>query len=134
MTNKFITLNQQQLFFIHKQSEREAPREACGLLAGKDGVVTMVIPVNNAEPGSSRFRMDPKAQLRAMELVDIEGLEFLAIYHSHPKGKYYPSDTDVREHAYPVISVICSKVGRKWASQAFWIENGRFEEVPILSA
>lgn len=132
MTDKAITLNEQQLFMIHKQAEKESPREACGMLAGKNGVVTLVLPVQNTEQGKTRFRMDPRAQLRAMELIEIEGLELLAIYHSHPKGKYHPSETDVRESTYEVVNVICSKVGRKWNSRAFWIEKGAFTEVPIV--
>lgn len=134
MTEKFISLTVQQLYSIHHFAQQEAPREACGLLAGTAGVVAMVIPVKNIASGNTRFQMDPRAQLRAMELIEIEKLELLGIFHSHPKGDNQPSSSDIRESAYPVINVICGRAGRKWNSRAFWIENSSFVEIPIVYA
>jgi proteasome lid subunit RPN8/RPN11 len=134
MTEKFISLTVQQLYSIHHFAQQEAPREACGLLAGTAGVVAMVIPVKNIASGNTRFQMDPRAQLRAMELIEIEKLEMLGIFHSHPKGDNQPSSSDIRESAYPVINVICGRAGRKWNSRGFWIENSSFVEIPIVYA
>ena len=126
-----LQMTQAQLFSMHKQAQVEEPKEACGLLAGKDGIVTMVIPVQNIAAAKTKFQMDPRAQLRAMELIDIEKLELLGIYHSHPKGPSYPSATDLRENQYQVIHVICSKAGRKWMSKAFELDQYNFVEVPL---
>jgi proteasome lid subunit RPN8/RPN11 len=109
----------------------QAPLEACGLLAGKNGVVDVVLPIKNAAGSAVRFRMEPRAQLRAFEQIEVSGQEILAIFHSHPKGSSTPSPTDLREAAYPVVYIIWSPVGRKWQTRGFWIENGRAVEVPL---
>jgi proteasome lid subunit RPN8/RPN11 len=109
----------------------EAPLEACGLLGGRDGVATVVYPVKNAAASPTRFEMDPKAQLRAMNQIEAEGLELVAVFHSHPKGPSILSPTDIREVAYPVVNIIWSRVGRRWQARGFWIENGHAAEVPL---
>jgi proteasome lid subunit RPN8/RPN11 len=75
--------------------------------------------------------MEPKAQLRALEQIEGEGLELLAIFHSHPKGPSMPSATDIAEAAYPVVNIIWSKAGRRWQARGFWIEAGLATEVPL---
>ncbi len=109
----------------------QSPLEACGLLAGKNGIVEDVLPVKNAAASAVRFRMEPQAQLRAFKQIETSGQEILAIFHSHPKGSSTPSPTDIREAAYPVVHIIWSPVGRRWHARGFWIENGQVLEVPL---
>jgi proteasome lid subunit RPN8/RPN11 len=80
----------------------EAPREACGLLAGRDGAITRVIRCANvhATP-TTRYLIDPREQLRAFRAIDAAGEELLGIYHSHPVSQPYPSPTDRAEAHYP---------------------------------
>lgn len=87
----------------------EAPNECCGLLSGKENVVSEIYKIGNLPaddpavadlkvPPDRRFRyvMDPKEQLRAFKTMRTSGTELLAIYHSHPHSPAYPSATDVR--------------------------------------
>jgi len=131
MNNHSLTLNQAHHYAMQRHVNFEAPLEACGMLAGKDGVVELVLPVKNAEASRVRFKMDPRAQLRALEQIEAEGLELLAIFHSHPKGPSVPSPTDIAEAAYPVVNIIWSKAGRRWQARGFWIEAGHAAEVPL---
>lgn len=101
------------------------------MLGGKQEVVELVLPVKNAAASRVRFQMEPKAQLRALEQIEAEGLELLAIFHSHPKGPSMPSATDIAEAAYPVVNIIWSKAGRRWQARGFWIEAGLATEVPL---
>ncbi len=83
-------------------AHREAPREACGWLAGRDGRITRIFPVANAaqEP-LTQFLMEPEAQLRAMRKVEAMGLDLVGTYHSHPRTPATPSARDGKLAAYP---------------------------------
>ena len=126
-----LTLKRKQMFAMQRHINYEAPLEACGLLGGKDQVVELVLPVKNAAESKVRFKMDPRAQLRAMEQLESLGLEILAIFHSHPRGPSEPSPTDIEEALYPVVNIIWSKAGRRWQARGFWIEAGQVTEVPL---
>jgi proteasome lid subunit RPN8/RPN11 len=131
MDNHLLTIKRTHMFAMQRHINFEAPLEACGLLGGKDGFVELVLPVKNAAESRVRFQMDPKAQLRAIEQIEAEGLEILAIFHSHPKGPSVPSPTDIAEAAYKVVNIIWSKAGRRWQARGFWIEDGHAAEVPL---
>lgn len=131
MGDHSLLLKQAQMYAMQRHINYEAPLEACGLLGGKNGHVELVLPVKNAAASPVRFSMDPKAQLRAMQQIEMEGLELVGIFHSHPRGPSEPSKTDIEEARYPVVHIIWSKAGRRWQTRGFWIENGRAEEVPL---
>jgi proteasome lid subunit RPN8/RPN11 len=80
----------------------EAPREACGLLAGRDGGITRVIRCANVHPTpTTRYVIDPREQLKAFRSIEAAGEELGGIYHSHPVSQPYPSPTDRAEAHYP---------------------------------
>ena len=126
-----LNLNRAHMFAMQRHINFEAPLEGCGLLGGKNQMVELVLPVKNAAESQVRFTMDPRAQLRAMQQIEAEGLEIVAIFHSHPKGPSVPSSTDIAEAIYPVVNIIWSKVGRRWQARGFWIEDGQAVEVSL---
>jgi proteasome lid subunit RPN8/RPN11 len=126
-----LILNHAHMFTMQRHINFEAPLEACGLLGGKNQTVELVLPVKNIAASRVRFKMDPRAQLRAMDQIESEGLDLVAIFHSHPKGPSFPSPTDIEEAVYPVIHIIWSKAGRRWQARGFWIEAGQALEVPL---
>jgi proteasome lid subunit RPN8/RPN11 len=80
----------------------EAPREACGLLAGNKSGVTRVIRCANVHPTPiTRYVIDPREQLKAFRSMDAAGEELVGIYHSHPVSQAFPSPTDRAEAHYP---------------------------------
>jgi proteasome lid subunit RPN8/RPN11 len=131
MTDRSLILSRAHMFVMQRHVTQEAPLESCGILAGKAGRVELVMPIKNAIESKVRFQMEPRAQLRAMQQIESEGLEMLAIFHSHPRGASVPSPTDIQEAAYPVVNIIWSKAGRRWQARGFWIEAGKVEEVPL---
>jgi proteasome lid subunit RPN8/RPN11 len=131
MSDHSLVLKRAHMFAMQRHINYEAPLEACGLLGGKDGRVELVLAVKNAAQSKVLFQMDPKAQLRAMEQIEAEGLDLAAIFHSHPRGPSAPSPTDIQEAAYPVVNIIWSKAGRRWQARGFWIEEGHAVEVPL---
>lgn len=119
-----------------------SPLEACGLLAGKEGLVEEVIPIANQSQSQVRFRMDPVEQLKAFNRIEAAGLDLLGIYHSHPSGQATLSATDIAEAAYPVVQVVWSRSVPQtseaglhpegdWQARGFWIESGNLTEVTL---
>jgi proteasome lid subunit RPN8/RPN11 len=87
---------------IVAHARQEAPREACGLLAGRNGTITRVIRCANVHgTPTTRYIIDPREQLKAFRAMDSAGEELLGIYHSHPVSQPYPSPTDRAEAHYP---------------------------------
>jgi len=78
--------------------------------------------------------MDPTEQLHALDWIDSNGLELLAIFHSHPTGPETVSVTDIKEAAYPVVNIIWSRNNGPWQARGFWIETGRVTEVELRIA
>ena len=108
----------------------EAPLEACGLLAGRNGVSEAVYPIPNALHSPTRYRMEAEAQVRAFFALEEAGLELMAIYHSHPQGPPLPSSIDVREATYPVPYIIWAPLGQTWVARAFLLQ-GPLKEIPL---
>jgi len=77
------------------------PFEVCGLLAGKDGAVVKHFQIPNAARSMTYYSMDPKPMLHAMNEIDDEDWDLLAIYHSHTHTEAFPSPTDVELAFYP---------------------------------
>ena len=109
------------------------PNEACGFLAGRDGVVTRFLPAVNAEPSPYFYRIDPMDQLRIQDDIDDAGEEVVAAYHSHTRSPAFPSRTDLDlagpfEGAY----VICSLASDPPVLKAFTLGAGRITPRPLL--
>ena len=71
------------------------PQKVCGILGGKEGVVSTIIPVSNIAPIDEHYSMDPGEQLNAMKELQEKGLEMLGIYHSHLDNPAYPTVADI---------------------------------------
>ena len=108
---------------------REVPREACGLLEGRDGVVARVRPMTNVDQSPISYTMDPLEQLRAQKAMRAEGHQLLGIYHSHTASPAYPSQTDVQLATYPdVLYVVASLATQPPTANAFRMRDGRIIE------
>lgn len=87
------------------------PNEACGILAGAGNRVAKVYPMSNSEPSPISYFMEPKEQFRVMKELRQEGLNMVAIFHSHPQSPAYPSVKDVslafyQDAVYVIISLM----------------------------
>ena len=75
---------------------QENPNECCGILAGKDGLISALYRVRNSTPSPYRYVMDPKDQMNVMKESDELGRDLMAFSHSHTHSPAYPSETDTR--------------------------------------
>ncbi|WP_460172111.1 M67 family metallopeptidase [Thermus sp. FJN-A] len=107
---------------------REAPREGVGLWAGRREV-ERVFPLPNVHPNPlTGYLAEPVALLRALKEMEREGVQLLAIYHSHPQGPAYPSPTDILEARWRVPYVIFGTDGFR----AFLLPEGQEVGVAVL--
>jgi proteasome lid subunit RPN8/RPN11 len=114
---------------VIEHARREYPLESCGILAGKNGKITKVYPMENTETSSSSYLMAPEEQLKVFREVEEAGLELSAIYHSHPHSPAFPSQRDVDYAFYPdslnlIISLMDPKVPQVGV---FQIEDGKID-------
>ena len=73
--------------------------------------------------------MDAQEQLNAFLEMDEQGLDLLAIYHSHPDGINRPSPQDLKEFHYPgVVSLIGCKEETQWTFEGFIIKENKFRK------
>ena len=77
-----------------EHAECEAPREAVGMLAGRGLLVERVAPLRNCALNQHAFFADPYEQFTAERSFARDGLEVVALYHSHPEGGAVPSEAD----------------------------------------
>ncbi len=112
--------------------ERVFPDEGCGILAGKNNRVELVISITNVLHEPTRYLMDPNEQLNAFIYIDEKDLDILAIYHSHPRGGSFPSQTDLNKFMYPnVVTLIVCKLESKWTFAGYLIEENQYREISI---
>ena len=91
---------------IIAHAQREAPIEACGYLAGKDGVIVKHYELTNTDKSEEHFSFDPKEQFDTVRDARANGLEVGAVYHSHPASPARPSEEDKRLAYDPNISYV----------------------------
>lgn len=131
-----LILKRQQLEQLFQHSQKELPNEACGILAGRDGIVERVYEMTNVEPSPENFFMDAREQFKVMKEMRSLGLEMLAIYHSHVVSAAFPSSHDVGLALYPDASYVVVSLKDKAAPHArsFKIKDGKIEEEELKVA
>jgi proteasome lid subunit RPN8/RPN11 len=78
-----------------EHARRWAPNEACGLVAGCNGIVVRAYALSNADPGPDRFTLDPSEQFGAIQDAEARGWAIVGSFHSHPAGEPIPSRADL---------------------------------------
>ena len=78
---------------LERHADDEAPNEACGLIALRDGTAERFIPCVNTAASPYRFDLLVPDPALIFDLED-EGYE-LAVFHSHPTDSAKPSKTDI---------------------------------------
>jgi proteasome lid subunit RPN8/RPN11 len=86
--------------------QRQYPKEACGILAGRQDMVEAVHPMTNVEDSPIGYSMDPKEQLAVEKQMRQRGHRMIGIYHSHTATEAHPSSVDVRLAISPDISYV----------------------------
>ena len=113
----------------------EAPLEACGYLAERDGVVCKHFELTNTDKSPIHFSMDPTEQFAAVKKSRNQGLKICAVYHTHPETPARPSAEDIKLAYDPSISyVIVSLATSNPNIKSFIIQNGYVKSEPLKIA
>jgi [CysO sulfur-carrier protein]-S-L-cysteine hydrolase len=113
---------------------RQTPgNECCGLLAGRDGLITSILEASNALASPSAYEIAPEELFRLMREIRAAGLELIGIYHSHPRGENRPSETDIARAYYPEAAyfIVSPPALARNPIRAFSIRDGNVTELTI---
>jgi len=107
--------------------------ECCGLLAGRDAIISAVLPAKNALQSSTSYEIAPAELFVLFRQMRAKGLEHLGIYHSHPKGDNAPSPLDLERAFYPHAAylIVSPNAGASRPIRAFRIIEGRARELSL---
>ena len=99
-TPKTVRLSRADYERMLDEAKRQAPNEACGLVAGVDEegvrIIKKVYLLTNTDRSPEHFSLDPKEQLAAIKDMRQNGLTPLGNWHSHPATPSRPSEEDKR--------------------------------------
>lgn len=119
---------------IIAHARRDAPRECCGIIAGRAGLPVRLHPTTNIAEGNALYEIDP-AELIDLEFhtMPAEETELVAIYHSHPVSPAVPSATDIALAFWPdAVYIICSLANSEQpVVRGFHIRDGAVSEVNL---
>ena len=117
------------------EARREQAIECCGLLAGRDGVITTIFPARNALQSATVYEIDPRELFRSFRRMRNEGLQHLGQYHSHPATENVPSPRDVEQAYYPdqPYFILSPRPVAANPIRAFLIFGGSARELEIIA-
>lgn len=132
-----LRITREVLERIISHGRNEAPLEACGYLAEKQGLICSQIAMKNIDASPVHYAMDPEEQFAAVKNSREGGLAIRAVYHTHPETAAYPSAEDIRLAYDPDLSyVIVSLAESEPDIRSFSIKKNTVveEQIQIIGA
>lgn len=110
------------------------PDEGCGFLIGTSQTVTQFCPVENVKHSPVAYKMDPAGQIQVLMDAEDQGLQVLAIIHSHPNGPLALSKTDLQEATWHNLSYLIVSLADKHEPQwgGWFLTQTKHEEISII--
>jgi proteasome lid subunit RPN8/RPN11 len=109
---------------------REAPLECCGILGGVAPRVSSFHALRNSSASETHYNAEPRDLIDAVVALRQRSAEILAIYHSHPRWKAVPSQTDLQENHYgPVPRIIVSLTSDPPEVRVWQLDSDSFVEL-----
>jgi len=130
--NRRLTIHPEIRRRIVEHALAESPFECVGLLAGRDEIVEQDYRLVNEAKSPTRF-FAAESLFGPMREMRQDGLDLLAIYHSHPDSPPVPSRRDREENFYPdAVHVIISLAGNAPTLRGWLIAPDSVTEVELL--
>jgi proteasome lid subunit RPN8/RPN11 len=117
-----------------ERARREPRIECCGLLAGRDGVITAIVPATNARSNPTAYEIEPRELFEMFRYLRKKELTHLGQYHSHLSTENVPSPTDIEQAGYPdqAYFIVSLRADAPNSVRAFSIRDGEAEEIEII--
>lgn len=115
---------------ILSHAKSEAPNECCGFLAGRDGIVEKAIPLVNELASPIEYTASAASLFAAFKAMRAEGLELLAVYHSHPTSHAVPSRRDLNEWTYGDVAMVIASLPKDEVT-SWRIEDGMMRKLEL---
>lgn len=134
MASNAVRVRREILVKMQEEAAKTPAQECCGLLAGRDGVISEIFRARNAHANpATGYEIAPRELFQLMREMRAQDLQLLGIYHSHPRGENRPSPTDIGQAFYPdTLYVILSPLpGTPQPIRAFLICDGEATEMTI---
>src|SRR3989339_1063891 len=90
-------ITERQYNIIMQQAQACYPQETGGILGGRDNTILGVLPIPNKHlyDRTETFALTPEDIETAYHFLVKHNLEYLGVYHTHPRGTPYPSAQDL---------------------------------------
>jgi proteasome lid subunit RPN8/RPN11 len=128
-----VRIRKEILVRLQQEARRAPGEECCGLLAGRDGVITQMFPAANALASATAYEIAPLELFHTLREMRAAELDLLGIYHSHPTGENRPSPRDIEQAFYPDAAyfILSPLPAAAQPVRAFSIRDGRTTELDI---
>lgn len=117
------------------QALAELPNECCGLLSGKVDANRAVAEVThryalvNDLHSPTEFLSEPKSMFLAVKDMRRNGIDVLAVYHSHPTSEPVPSRRDLeRNWSSNVMNLIIGLDDAEPVVRGWWLDSEEFRD------
>ncbi len=133
MNMEILTIRKSLLAVMEEHAKKEAPFEACGLLAGREGIVEKFFPVPNKDASNEHFSIDISDQLKVIQAIRKLNMQLIGIWHSHPETPARMSEEDKKLAYTPDVYYVISSLNPIGDERinAFFPCNGEFKKVEI---
>jgi proteasome lid subunit RPN8/RPN11 len=116
-------------------ARREPHIECCGLLAGRDDVITAIFPATNSLSSATAYEIAPQELFELFRTLRDTELTHLGQYHSHLTTDNAPSPTDIELAGYPdqAYFIVSLQPEMPKPVRAFSIRDGSVQEFEIIA-
>jgi proteasome lid subunit RPN8/RPN11 len=111
------------------EESRQNPAHESGI----DAAITAIFPAHNSLASPTAYEIAPRELFSIFREIRAQGLELLAIYHSHLTTGNFPSPTDIARAYYPEAAYFIISPARNAPKsvRAFRIRDGKARELVI---
>lgn len=133
ITLQKIIISKFQKKILTDHTSKEEPNESCAILYGtshnNEHIVKKIWLTENIDSSPIEFTLSPEQTMEMYQKEKEMNLDIVGIFHSHPNGEAYPSNTDKKfMKNNPYIWVIYSGINKNF--KAFQLELDIIE-IPI---
>jgi len=135
MKRMFI-ITERQYIIIMQQAQSCYPQETGGILGGRENKILAVLPVANKHlyNRTETFQLWQEDIDRGYRFLEKYSMQYMGIYHTHPKGIPYPSEQDLK-HGQKYLFIISLKDRYNPELRAWRVEGQNIyaEDIRIIS-